>query len=164
MKCLIISRGRILLISMYLQLKSSFNNIYYVLIANYIPLQLTFMLLNIFNWFAFIETILPPKTSADFQLTTRYWSRDSSVGIATGYGLEDHGVWEFESRLGQKFSLLHIVQTGSGVHPTSYTMNTGSSFPGVKRQRREADHSPPTSSEVKKMWIYTSTPPYVFMT
>jgi hypothetical protein len=26
-----------------------------------------------------------------------------------------------------------------------------------------ADHSPPTSAEVKKMWIYTSTPPYVFM-
>jgi hypothetical protein len=37
------------------------------------------------------------------------------------------------------------------------------SFPGVKRQGREADHSPPTSAEVKKMWIYTFTPPYVFM-
>jgi hypothetical protein len=23
--------------------------------------------------------------------------------------------------------------------------------------------SPPTSAEVKKMWIYTSTPPYAFM-
>jgi hypothetical protein len=30
---------------------------------------------------------------------------------------------------------------------------------GVKRPGREADHSPPTSAEVKKMWIYTSTPP-----
>jgi hypothetical protein len=37
------------------------------------------------------------------------------------------------------------------------------SFPGVKRPGREADHSPPTSAEVKKMWIYTSTPPYAFM-
>jgi hypothetical protein len=27
---------------------------------------------------------------------------------------------------------------------------------------READHSPPTSAEVKKTWIYTSTPPYAF--
>jgi hypothetical protein len=36
--------------------------------------------------------------------------------------------------------------------------------PGAKRPRREADHSPPTSVEVKKMWVYTSTPPYVFMT
>jgi hypothetical protein len=33
----------------------------------------------------------------------------------------------------------------------------------VNRQRREADHSPPSSVEVKKMWTYTSTPPYVFM-
>jgi hypothetical protein len=37
------------------------------------------------------------------------------------------------------------------------------SFPGVKRHEREADHSPPTSAEVKKMWIYASTPSYVFM-
>jgi hypothetical protein len=45
---------------------------------------------------------------------------------------------EFESRQGNNFSLLHIVQTGS-------------------------DHSPPTSAEVKKMCTYTSTPSYVFM-
>jgi hypothetical protein len=32
----------------------------------------------------------------------------------------------------------------------------------VKRPGREADHSPPTSAEVNKMWIYTSTPPYAF--
>jgi hypothetical protein len=36
-------------------------------------------------------------------------------------------------------------------------------FPGVKWQGREADHSPPTSAEVKKMWIYTSTLLYIFM-
>jgi hypothetical protein len=35
--------------------------------------------------------------------------------------------------------------------------------PGVKRQRREADHSPLTSAEVKNTWNYTSTPPYTFM-
>jgi hypothetical protein len=34
---------------------------------------------------------------------------------------------------------------------------------GVKRPGREADHSPSTSAEVKKMWLYTSTPPYAFM-
>jgi hypothetical protein len=28
---------------------------------------------------------------------------------------------------------------------------------------READHSPPTIAEVKKTWIYTSTPPFAFM-
>jgi hypothetical protein len=57
----------------------------------------------------------------------------------------------------------NIVQTGSGVHPTSYTMGTGGSFTGVKRPGRQADHSPPTSPEVMKMWIYTSAPPYAFM-
>jgi hypothetical protein len=41
-------------------------------------------------------------------------------------------------------------------------MGTGGSFPGVKRKGREADHSPPASAEVKKMWIYKSTPLYVF--
>jgi hypothetical protein len=28
---------------------------------------------------------------------------------------------------------------------------------------READHSPPASAEIKKIWIYISTPPYAFM-
>jgi hypothetical protein len=39
----------------------------------------------------------------------------------------------------------------------------GALSPGVKRQWREADHSPPASAEVKKIWIYTSTPLYAFM-
>jgi hypothetical protein len=34
---------------------------------------------------------------------------------------------------------------------------------GVKLTRREADHSPPSSVEVKNAWSYTSTPQYVFM-
>jgi hypothetical protein len=32
--------------------------------------------------------------------------------------------------------------------------------PAVKWQGPVAEHSPPTSAEVKKTWIYTSTPPY----
>jgi hypothetical protein len=31
---------------------------------------------------------------------------------------------------------------------------------GLKRQGREADHSLPTSAEVKRTWIYTSAPLY----
>ncbi|PNF30032.1 hypothetical protein B7P43_G05837 [Cryptotermes secundus] len=61
----------------------------------------------------------------------------------------------------EKISFSPIVQTASGVHPTSYTMGTGGSFPGVKRLGREADHSPPSRGQEK--WIYTSTPPYVFI-
>jgi hypothetical protein len=34
--------------------------------------------------------------------------------------------------LRQYFSLLHSVQTGFGVHPTSYPMGTGGSFPRGK--------------------------------
>jgi hypothetical protein len=85
--------------------------------------------------------------------------RHSSVGIATGYGMHDRGGGVRVPVGSKNFSLLHMVQTGSGVHRTSYKMGTG----GSKRQGREADHSPPTSADVKNMWIYTSTPPYAFM-
>jgi hypothetical protein len=34
---------------------------------------------------------------------------------------------------------------------------------GVKWPGPEADHSSPTSAKIKKMWIYTSTPPYALM-
>jgi hypothetical protein len=30
---------------------------------------------------------------------------------------------------------------------------------GVKRWRRESNHSPPTGAEIKNEWSYTSTPP-----
>jgi hypothetical protein len=33
----------------------------------------------------------------------------------------------------------------------------------MRRPGHEAAHAPPTSAEVKKMWINTSTPPYVFI-
>jgi hypothetical protein len=58
-------------------------------------------------------------------------NRDSSVGIATGYQLDDRGV-EVRVLLGQEFSLLHVFQTGYGTYSVSYKMNTGGSFPGSK--------------------------------
>jgi hypothetical protein len=61
------------------------------------------------------------------------------------------------------FPLLHRVQTSSGAHPAPYPMGTEDSFPRVNRPEREADHSPPSSVEVKNVWRYTSTPQYVFM-
>jgi hypothetical protein len=80
--------------------------------------------------------------------------------LTTGWTAEGSG---FQSRYGQEFSLLHVVQTGPGVHPASYPMGTGDSFPGAKWKEREVDHSPSTIAEVKRTWLYTSTPPYVFM-
>jgi hypothetical protein len=56
-------------------------------------------------------------------------SRDSVVGIATGWTTKGS---EFESLWGQGFSLLHVVQTGSGAHTASFPMGTGGSFPGGK--------------------------------
>jgi hypothetical protein len=46
----------------------------------------------------------------------------------------------------------HRVQNASGAHPASYPVGTRDSFPGVKRPGREADHSPPSSAEVKE-WV-----------
>jgi len=85
-------------------------------------------------------------------------SRDSSVGVALCYGLDDRGSrLLFSARTGN-FSLSR-VQNGSGAHPTSFPMATGALSLGVKRPGREADHLPPSSAEVKKARSYTSTPP-----
>jgi hypothetical protein len=61
-------------------------------------------------------------------------SWDSVVGIATSYGLDDRGVG-VRVPVGQEFSLLHVVQTGFRVNPTSYPMGTGESFPRYKVTR-----------------------------
>ena len=61
------------------------------------------------------------------------------------------------SNPGARFS--EPVQTGSGAHPASYTMSTGS-FPGVKRPRRGVDHPPPYSAEVKvkvELYLYSKS-------
>jgi hypothetical protein len=49
--------------------------------------------------------------------------------LATGWTTEGS---EFESGKFQEFSPLHVVQTGTEAHPTSYQMGTGGSFPGSK--------------------------------
>jgi hypothetical protein len=57
-------------------------------------------------------------------------SRDSSVGIALGYGLENRGSRvRFPAETGN-FSVHHRVQKGSGAYPASYPMGTRGSFPG----------------------------------
>jgi hypothetical protein len=59
-------------------------------------------------------------------------SRDSSVGIALGYGMNDRGSRvQFPAGAGN-FSLHHRVQNGSGAHPASYTMGTRVSYRGGK--------------------------------
>jgi hypothetical protein len=57
-------------------------------------------------------------------------SRDSVVGIATGYWLDNRGGQS--SSPGRVKNFLHVVQTGSGANPASYPMGTGGSFPRGK--------------------------------
>jgi hypothetical protein len=86
-------------------------------------------------------------------------SRDSSVGIAVGYGLDDRGSRvRFPAGAGN-FCLHHRVQNGSGPHQWV----PGCSFPGVKRPGREADHSPPSSAEVKECVELYLHSQYAFM-
>jgi hypothetical protein len=69
-------------------------------------------------------------------VSTVHESRDSSVRIALGYGLDDRGSrvcfpagdWNFSH---------HRIQNDSGAHPASYPVGT-------------SDHSPPSSAEVKE--------------
>jgi hypothetical protein len=50
----------------------------------------------------------------------------------------------------EDFSSSLCVQTGSGAHSASCPMDSGGPFPGGKKQPgRDADHSPPSSAEVK---------------
>jgi hypothetical protein len=62
-----------------------------------------------------------------YSASSVFRSQDSSVGIATGCGLD--GPVSFPAI--QDFSF-HSVQNDSGAHPASCVMSTGSSFPEGK--------------------------------
>jgi hypothetical protein len=66
------------------------------------------------------------------------------------YGLDGRAI-EVRSPTGaEDFSYSPCDRTGSEAHPASYPMGIGSPFPGGKvRPGRDADHSPPSSAEVK---------------
>jgi hypothetical protein len=57
-------------------------------------------------------------------------SRDSSVGIALGYGMDDRDSRVRFSAGNGNFSLHHRVQNGSGAHLAAYPMGSSVSFPG----------------------------------
>jgi hypothetical protein len=90
-------------------------------------------------------------------------SRGRSVGIGTGYGLDDR-------EIGARIPAGYIIFISShrpnllwGPLNPLFNGYRGAIFQGVKWQGREADYSPQTSDEVKKKWIYTSTTPYDFI-
>jgi hypothetical protein len=56
-------------------------------------------------------------------------NRDSVVGIATDNGLDDQGV-RVRVQWRQEFSLLHVVQTGTGAHSASNPIGIRGFFSG----------------------------------
>jgi hypothetical protein len=62
-------------------------------------------------------------------------------------------------QIGNNFSILQGIQTGSETHAAPYSVGTQSSFPSCKATRHDADHSLLSSTEVKHELMCTSTPP-----
>jgi hypothetical protein len=96
-----------------------------------------------------------------FRMHKEMTSRDSSVGIATGYGA-GLPIGRSYSPCGGKnfhFSMSSRLTLEPTQPPNQWVPDALS--PRVKQPGREADHSPPTRAEVKYMWIYTCTPPHV---
>jgi len=59
---------------------------------------------------------------------------------------------------GQNSFLSRKIQTGSGAHPASYSIDTVVPFQEVNWPGLEVNHSPPYCAEVKNEWSYISTP------
>jgi hypothetical protein len=68
-----------------------------------------------------------------------YGDRDSSVGIATSYGLDGPGI---ESRWGKIYRTCPDGPWG----PPNLLYNGYRVFPGAKLPGRDADHPPPSSA------------------
>jgi hypothetical protein len=61
-------------------------------------------------------------------------------------------------------SLVSIYAPLFRINFKSYMASSRDSAVGiVTGSGRESDHSPPTIAKLKKIWIYTSTPPYVLL-
>jgi hypothetical protein len=87
-------------------------------------------------------------------------SRNSSVGIALGYGLDDRGSRvRFPTEGVGIFLFTTASRTALGPTQPPIQWVRGAHSLGVKRLRRDAYHSPPSSTEAKNAWSYASTPP-----
>jgi hypothetical protein len=104
-----------------------------------------------------VRCILGVRRIEECRLSERYTSskksRDSSVSIALGYGLDDRGSrvrfsipgggWEFFSSPPWSRTALGPTQPPIQWVPGAYSL-------GVKRPGREAEHSPSSRAEVKE--------------
>jgi hypothetical protein len=87
-------------------------------------------------------------------------SRNSSGGIATGYRLDGRGSIPDRGKI-----FLFSTAFRPPLRPTQPPIQwvPGANFTWIKRPRREADHSPPSSKEVKNGGAMPPLPPYVFL-
>jgi hypothetical protein len=83
-------------------------------------------------------------------------SRDSAVGIATSYLLDDRGVGVRVPGGSRIFFSLCCPDRLWGPPNLQFNGYRGS-FPGIKWTELEADHPLSASAQIKKMWIYTYT-------
>jgi hypothetical protein len=86
-------------------------------------------------------------------------NRDSSVGIALGYELDNQGSRvRFQVEVGI-FLFIIASRTALGhTHPPTQWVRGALSL-GVKRPQLEPDHSPPSSAEVKEcLELYLHSP------
>jgi hypothetical protein len=83
-------------------------------------------------------------------------NRDSSVGIVTGYGLDDPVSIPSIAR----FFLFTASRPTLGSTQPPIQWVAGALTPGVKRPGREADH--PHLVPSQEWWSYTSTPSLCF--
>jgi hypothetical protein len=87
----------------------------------------------------------------------------SAVRIVTGYRL-DKLVVEVQVPVGSIIFISRYCPYRLCGLPNLLYNGYWELFPWrVKWLLCEADHSPPTSAEFKKTWVYTSIPPYIFM-
>jgi hypothetical protein len=68
-----------------------------------------------------------------FPCSLQFRSRDSSVSIVSGYGLDDRAIGVRSAAWAKNFSSNLCVQTDSEAHSASCTMGAGGPFPGAKR-------------------------------
>jgi hypothetical protein len=81
----------------------------------------------------------------------------------TGYCLYEQGTGVPSPDRGKNFHFSMSSTQALGFTQPPIKRVMGALSPWVKRPGREYHHSPQSSAEFKKMWIYTSTPPYAFM-
>lgn len=95
--------------------------------------------------------------------TAYYRNSGSWDGIMTKPEAEIQGIRIWFLGRSSDFSLLHIIQTSSAVHPTSHAVGTGGPLPVGQEAGAWNEPLISTKCSDQEQRTYTSTPLYVFM-